>query len=1157
MTAVVWPVLRLYVDWNGDGAFGHANAEITSFIDGPGSYTVGRDRANQLIGKSKEGSFEYTLRNDTKIFSKFYASSPIYGKMKPNRQVKLTCQIGAAAETTIFAGRLTKIVPIQGQSSGYRKVKILAQGILGWLTKKGNVNIPMQTSATTGAMMGKVLDSISLAAGFRSLDTGQTTMVRYWTGGDVNIVQALQDLADNEGGYLGESMDGKVVFEDRAHRFNSPHTVSQATYSYEVGASVRYKSCVPIDTEDEIFNEIIAKVRTYNITEEKLLANVIDYDDATGNTGDSIEVPAGDSILVEIPFPTENSQSNELAVHDWTTVTIAANSAANGSGTDVTTDISVVKTEYDNKCELEISNAGASSAYITKLKLYGYAVIAADYAQVTEPDTDSQDDYGVRSLALPAKFLSSYEEAKAFATYYLDLYKDERNAVILEIDGNISSGNLQEIQDRWISDRITVVNNEGLDGDYFVERKKLKFLDQYGRVEMELRCSAVAGDTWAASAVSYTPREVPETTTEPPAVPDRLEVNSIVTGYRIITAVIAKKFNLGIDEAEFRAKFIATTDPIPASVDMRTAAEGGSFAHNGTTQLIVDEISADLYGAQYDFTSSSAGRWYIAWKLHNAAGWSNWSDGNESPSAVTDFAETNIATTQDSGPPSGWGVTIADGPVPNTIVVKATRPSTNGRLIRKVAFQVADGDSVTWRLLDDDAGAADTKFDGSAVSHTVSNGGKRVTRDSGSGFGTAAVGDLVCLDVRGSNYSIQYCQLRVITAFEGDDASTATWFEVDTAFEPQTLLLLNLRIVEPPWLWGSGDGYLGGEANHGYIENLTPGAGSVGGDTTTKEFVSQPIEIPSAVTNPEARVWFTNNYSSSDNAAEHSSEKVDTIGEEPPQSWNNFADSDLWFAINMDAAAVTMSIASSGITFTGARTKGNPLCTDIFAGVISKGLFFPDKDSGILEFECSFDSYVNPTDQTAGNDIFLFGMLGIAGYNDFYYGPIRGPLLAFGRATYISPTVTHRYAFLGNGPLYTNMADGQILWSGTAALITDGAAFTLRMKWGPQTMVAGTIRSHGLQEHEVDGDNGVVNETFTAWGTDTGRPWSGRTVQQGMQIALGCWPSDNSNVASARLTGFTLIEGRLLRRDYGVNVGQVTTQPSYTPQYQIFKVTGR
>ena len=389
--------------------------------------------------------------------------------------------------------------------------------------------------------------------------------------------------------------------------------------------------------------------------------------------------------------------------------------------------------------------------------------------------------------------------------------------------------------------------------------------DQNSSLQMYLHI-----DNWDALAVTYTgtiwvdPEYSHVSTGIIVGVPDGLDARAYASGLIVTAGVMAARNNFTIDSAEFRAIYVTPGTMEQPYYDLRTPAEGGTFTHNGTTQLIITGITANEDGAQYLFTSAAAGRWYYAWRLHNSVGWSNWTDGNQYPSRASKWVDTRDMNAPDTGPPSDWDIWLEDGPASNTVVANATRPVVNSDIINFFVVQVKDGDTGTWTTLINGPDVDNLKWDGQLIPLALSAGRNALVDATSGGFGTAARGDLVLLDVRGGAWSEQYCQWATVRYISGNV------LYIDGYFRPQSLTDLRVVIVKPPWAWTSG-GYLGGYAGKGWWPQKKSEELIWIGNTGTTEFKTSPIVIPAAVTNPEARAWFENSYSRADDSMNYSS----------------------------------------------------------------------------------------------------------------------------------------------------------------------------------------------------------------------------------------------------------------------------------------------
>lgn len=385
-------------------------------------------------------------------------------------------------------------------------------------------------------------------------------------------------------------------------------------------------------------------------------------------------------------------------------------------------------------------------------------------------------------------------------------------------------------------------------------------------------------------------------------VPDGLDARAYASGLTITTGVTALRNNSTIDSAEFRAIFIAPGTLELPYYDLRTVAEGGTLVHDGITTLVITGISANEDGAQYIFTSTAAGRWYYAWRLHNSVGWSNWTDGNQYPIRVAKWVDTRDLNAVDGGPPADWDIWLEDGPASNTVVARATRPATNGDIINWFVVQVKDGATGTWTSLYNGPDVDNLKWNGQAVPLSLSAWRNSLVDASAGGFGTAARGDVVLLDVRGGAWNEQHCQWATIRSISGNTIN------IDGYFRPQVTSDLRAVIIKPPWAWTSG-GYLGGYAGKGWWPQKKSEEMIFIGDTGTTEFKTSPIVIPSTVAQPEARAWFENNYSRADDNLNHS---VGMLGLPGTRLWTSFNDRRWFLPIYASPVFATVSLGNDG-----------------------------------------------------------------------------------------------------------------------------------------------------------------------------------------------------------------------------------------------------
>ena len=459
----------LEVDWDNNGVFTGTGEDITARTLRV-EFRRGRDYASQLTGRSTAGRLLAALNNESGDYSSFNASSPIFGNILPGRKVRL--RTTAPSAVTLWTGFLLRLVP-DVRVGQLKTAHLEAIGPLGWVNQR-EVRLVMATNELTGTAIGRVLDAVGWPAGDRTIDAGQTTMARFWTERVAGLA-ALRSVEDSESGFLREGRDGKIIFEDRQHRLLSPHTVSQATFSDAAAAARPYLSIAQEDPLGNIFNDFQAEVPSFSVGS---LAVMWVYPWTGAN---SPLLAPGESRSWMAEYPTPDAPTDAVGVDAWTTPVAStdylANSASDGSGTDLTASVAVAATKYGQSMKITLTNNHASTpAYITLLRARGTPVTAADPVVLQAEDATSQTAYGKRSYPSPGKHIPDPEEALDWANYNLGIYKDPIPLITLTLHGAYSSTILTEILTRDLSERVTVVAENsvglGINQDFFIEAEQ-------------------------------------------------------------------------------------------------------------------------------------------------------------------------------------------------------------------------------------------------------------------------------------------------------------------------------------------------------------------------------------------------------------------------------------------------------------------------------------------------------------------------------------------------------------------------------------------------------------------------------------------------------------------------------------------------------------
>jgi hypothetical protein len=886
-----------YVDWNnGPGQsppvspFTGDHDDISEYVM-TASWEYGSD--SPAPGDTKAGALRLKLDNSSSIFSSFNSSSDIYGLILPGRLVRVTMTVGVTT-VTMWQGYLDTIDPVVGEVVGVSTAELVAYGVLAANTD-GRINLAMQVGTTTGEAMEEVLDAAGFASSDYTADGGLTTLDRFWCR-DQTVLDLLRELEAAECGLLRESKDGKIQFEDRSHRLSSPHTAVVSTYG---SGTLNIWNLRQINPLQGIYNLVESNVRTFNTSEDVVLCTVVDI--RLGLGGAPIPIGVGETLVVWMEVPSPSSPTQYIGVDTWGLVTVEVNAVEDGTGADLTSNITFpadTPEKFGNKIKVTLVNTGGAG-YIIILKANGNAVVEGDSIPISAEDADSQGNYHKRSLPNPSRWITNLKDGQDYCDHMIALYKDPRPRLQFDLKANYNSTHLAEAQRLDVSDRIHIhaLADFGLyiNEDFFVE--KLVHTVSEARVHtVTVTCGAIVSHVWPACGSAYTPKTIPT------GIPDVLKVASIDPSYHCVFGAEAWKYNENIIGARFRAKWFATQQE--DAVDLRTVAEGGTLevaSPDDGTVVIEDDVVANHYGAQVEFDSVSpsspsqglSGYWYFAFQFKSAAGDSVWSDGNKTPRYVTDFLPTD--SSENSGPPSDWWIEVDPDPNAHRVKVRASRPKENGDKIWGWTVQIKDNRSGQWYAIDEGwttlGAGPDVQFppyaNGSKgwIPMILTLDGRRLTRESGTGLtgphaggynppDAVNPGDLCLVDVRGGEFDIAHAQWATVDSVQGlktgYDVWTATYFDVAGRLRPLVDSDLYVMVIVPFWNWDF-EGYLGAQPNHG-VWNKYFIAGNQHGDTETAVFESDWIDVPSDVplSAIEARVFFDNGYSISDDGVTHS-----------------------------------------------------------------------------------------------------------------------------------------------------------------------------------------------------------------------------------------------------------------------------------------------
>jgi hypothetical protein len=323
-----------------------------------------------------------------------------------------------------FSGTLVGIAPDTGQ---YNRQSVMCTAV-DWIddSVRSKVrNVSIQSDKRADELIDTMVTSaVSKQPKATSYSTGQSTFATAFDNlkdAQTTVYQALADATVSELGYLyimGDTTQGGTLrFEDRHAR--PKKGAADATFDNTMG------SLSVTRDRGTLINRVYLVVhpRTTDTS-----ASVL-YELTT--TNESPSIPSSGSIFINCPFKESSINAYRVAAEslitpvsgtDW-----VANSAADGSGTNLTSSVTVtIETSAANSAELKLVNDHASStAYVTTLQLRGTAVRDITETVLSANDTSSQFSYGEIDARVDMKYESnSGEFGNEMAKWLLNIYKD-------------------------------------------------------------------------------------------------------------------------------------------------------------------------------------------------------------------------------------------------------------------------------------------------------------------------------------------------------------------------------------------------------------------------------------------------------------------------------------------------------------------------------------------------------------------------------------------------------------------------------------------------------------------------------------------------------------------------------------------------------------
>ena len=370
-------------------------------------------RVEEPLGGLSFGLTNVVLDNTDKRFTPNY-NATIGTALIPNRPLKIALGFNlkdGKKMMEIFKG----LTEMPKENKVDRTVEFGGMDYVSYLR-----DLEMKSVVYSSMRSDEIIEEILIEAGFGSsqyvLDVGLNTLGFVWFKSGETASERIKKICEAEEGHFFQDEMGILRFQNRRK------------YSY-----APYNAIQKYIHDNDILDWIgIEDVGIYN----SVLVNasprkIYDTNVEVWRDGIVEEIYAKDSLVITASMK-EPTYSFEDPVGG---VDFVANSASDGSGTDLTANITITLVGYAENAQLTIVNNGTQKTYITFLRLKGKPALVTSEIQQKYEDNASIARYGKRILNIENDFIDSDSFAYYLARTTVGKYKDPLKRIRILIRG--------------------------------------------------------------------------------------------------------------------------------------------------------------------------------------------------------------------------------------------------------------------------------------------------------------------------------------------------------------------------------------------------------------------------------------------------------------------------------------------------------------------------------------------------------------------------------------------------------------------------------------------------------------------------------------------------------------------------------------------------
>jgi hypothetical protein len=299
------------------------------------------------------------------------------------------------------------------------------------------------------------------------------------------LVAELQKLAQSEFGYVFVTA-GTLVFEGRRARSGS------GKVRVEFDEDTNITALGVTHERDDVLNRVQVSVHPRR---RDAAATTVLF-----NLASAARIERVTSMTVKASYRDPNNQAERVGGMDMVTPVATTdylfNTLADGTGADITSQLSLVVTFGGNSAVVAVTNNGPEDGYLTLLQLRGRGLYDFEPVMVDSSDALSMETYGENAFGYDMPHQSSVANAADLSNFILALNKDPATRVTSV--SFIANWDLEMVERAFnveISDRVSVTSpTVGLDNQpYYING-----------VRMDVHLTGLTKVTWDLAPVDTT-----------------------------------------------------------------------------------------------------------------------------------------------------------------------------------------------------------------------------------------------------------------------------------------------------------------------------------------------------------------------------------------------------------------------------------------------------------------------------------------------------------------------------------------------------------------------------------------------------------------------------------------------------------------------------